>query len=86
MSPSLQDLLFISREKNISTELLNVLFTEGEREELARRIQIIHLLAEGTSQREVAKQLGVGIATVTRGAKELAGMSAETRAIFNDSK
>ena len=50
------------------TQFLSALLTPKEIEEIANRLEIIRLLKEGKSQRDVAQQLGVGIATVTRGA------------------
>nr|WP_267905850.1 Trp family transcriptional regulator [Marinomonas ostreistagni] len=50
---------------------LNALLTPNEISEMQRRLQIFALLEEGVSQREIAKQLGVGIATVTRGSRAL---------------
>lgn len=52
-------------------DLLKGLLTLGELEEIARRLQIVKLLKEGLSQREIAEKLKVGIATVTRGSKEI---------------
>lgn len=52
-------------------DLLKGLLTLGELEEIARRLQIVKLLKEGMSQREIAEKLKVGIATVTRGSKEI---------------
>ena len=52
-------------------EALEALLTPYEQQEVMHRLQIFGLLAEGVSQREVSKQLGVGIATVTRGSKAL---------------
>lgn len=52
-------------------ELLGALLTPDELHTLAERWHIITLLLSGKTQREVQKQLGVGIATVTRGAREL---------------
>jgi TrpR family trp operon transcriptional repressor len=56
---------------NEAEELLGALLTPDELHTLAERWHIITLLLSGKTQREVQKQLGVGIATVTRGAKEL---------------
>ncbi|MCO4785411.1 Trp operon repressor [Marinomonas gallaica] len=53
------------------TKKLNALLTPSEISEMQRRLQIFALLEEGVSQREIAKQLGVGIATVTRGSRAL---------------
>ena len=53
------------------TEALEALLTPYEQQEVIHRLQIFILLTKGLSQREIAKQLGVGIATVTRGSKAL---------------
>ena len=50
---------------------LKALLTPNEISDIQRRLQIFALLEEGVSQREIAKQLGVGIATVTRGSRAL---------------
>ena len=51
--------------------VLTALLTDKERQEIANRIRIFDLLEQGTTQREIADNLGVGIATVSRGAKAL---------------
>jgi TrpR family trp operon transcriptional repressor len=45
--------------------------TEKERSELAQRIEIIKRLIAGEPQAKIAKDIGVGVATVTRGSREL---------------
>ncbi len=50
---------------------LETLLTSSELDAIATRLEILRLLKQGLTQREIAKQLGVGIATVTRGAREL---------------
>ncbi|MCW8354676.1 transcriptional regulator [Marinomonas rhizomae] len=50
---------------------LKVLLTPNEISEMVSRLKIIALLDEGVPQRDIAKQLGVGIATVTRGSRAL---------------
>ena len=52
-------------------EFLLGLFTPQELEQLNQRIEIVGLLKQGMPQREIADTLGVGIATVTRGAREI---------------
>lgn len=52
-------------------ELFEALLTPAERHALAERWQIVKHLLGGATQREVSAKLGVGIATVTRGAREL---------------
>ena len=50
---------------------LNTILTEKERDSIAKRLEIVKLLKRGMPQHKIAKKLGVGIATVTRGSKEL---------------
>lgn len=52
-------------------DLLKGLLTIGEINEIACRLQIIKLLKSGVPQREIAQRLKVGIATVTRGSREI---------------
>lgn len=51
--------------------LLDALLTDKERHDIANRIRIFDLLDQGVTQREISDQLGVGIATVSRGAKAM---------------
>ncbi len=55
------------------TERLSAIFaalmTDREQTELANRLTIFALLQQGMTQREISAKLGVGIATVSRGAK-----------------
>lgn len=51
--------------------LLNALLTDKEHFEIANRIRIFDLLERGVTQREISEQLGVGVATVSRGAKAM---------------
>lgn len=45
--------------------------THKERDELTQRVEIVKRLIAGEPQHKIASDLGVGIATVTRGSKEL---------------
>lgn len=47
------------------------IFTPQELSEIPVRLQIVKLLQKGVAQHEIAKKLRVGIATVTRGSREL---------------
>lgn len=60
----------LKKNDTILAFLKNIL-TPSELDEIATRLQIFKLLKKGVSQREVAEKLGVGIATVSRGAREL---------------
>lgn len=63
--------LSLKTKKDVKTFLDGVL-TPKERKEIPVRLQIVKLLKKGVPQHEIASKLGVGIATVTRGSKELA--------------
>jgi len=53
------------------TKFLKAVLTPKELAEIPKRLQIVKLLKKGMPQREIAEKLGVGIATVTRGSKEV---------------
>ncbi|HSW75207.1 MAG TPA: Trp family transcriptional regulator [Candidatus Saccharimonadales bacterium] len=65
------ELIHTARDKQLLEDLLVGVTTVQERAAIVRRIEIIKHLIAGTPQAEIAKELGVGIATVTRGSKEL---------------
>ncbi len=54
-------------------EALQGLLTPSELVEISKRLQIFKRLKAGVPQRQIAEQLGVGIATVTRGSRALKG-------------
>ncbi len=51
--------------------ILAALLTDKELQDIANRVRIFDLLQQGVTQRAISQQLGVGIATVSRGAKAL---------------
>ncbi len=61
------------KQKN-SVEMKDFLFgilTPSELDELTTRLQIVKLLKKGLPHQEIARRLKVGVATVTRGSREL---------------
>jgi TrpR family trp operon transcriptional repressor len=50
---------------------LEGIFTAKELIEVPTRLQIVKKLKEGVAQHQIAEELAVGVATVTRGSKEL---------------
>lgn len=75
MSDSFKDELFesllqIKNKKEMEAFLLGIL-TPQELADLPRRLEIFKMLKAGIPQHEIAKKLGVGVATVTRGSHEL---------------
>jgi TrpR family trp operon transcriptional repressor len=59
------------RDKKLLEDFLIGVTTSKERRELIQRVEIIKRLITGEPQLKIAQDLGVGIATVTRGSKEL---------------
>jgi Trp operon repressor len=51
--------------------VLTAVLTQKEIEEIENRLQIFEMLSEHIPQRDIAASLGVGIATVTRGARAM---------------
>jgi TrpR family trp operon transcriptional repressor len=63
-------LLSIKSKEGIEDFLKGIL-TAKELLEIPNRLKIIKMLKKGIAQQEIAQELGVGVATVTRGSKEL---------------
>ena len=70
LTPVVEYLMTQTTKEQMSAALEGLL-TPYEQQELINRLQIFELLSQGVSQRQVAQQLGVGIATVTRGSRAL---------------
>ena len=67
----LADLLLTLRTRKEIISFLKAILTPKELIEIPKRLEIIRLLKRNLPQREVARILKVGVATVTRGAREL---------------
>lgn len=67
----LADALVRLKNRRQMLEFLDGLLTPQELIELSQRLQIVKQLKRGIPQREIAADLGVGIATVTRGSREI---------------
>lgn len=63
------ELLSNTTDKQQLAAIIAALMTTKEQQELQNRLKIFALLEQGVTQREISAQLGVGIATVSRGAK-----------------
>ena len=66
------DLVHTTKDRQLLEDFLTSITTEKERKELVRRVEIVKRLLAGDAQAKIASDLKVGIATVTRGSKELA--------------
>lgn len=69
---SFVEILLSLNKKADMKRFLDGLLTPKEREEIPVRIQIVKMLKKGIPQHDIASKLGVGVATVTRGSKEIA--------------
>ncbi len=67
----LRDFLISIKSKNEMENFLLGMLTPKELDEVPMRLEIIKLLKKKMPQQEIAKKLGVGIATVTRGSREI---------------
>ena len=54
---------------NAIADILDAILTDKEQAEINNRIRIFELIDAGMTQRDISDTLGVGIATVSRGAK-----------------
>ena len=52
-------------------DFLKGILTPLELEEIPTRLQIVKMLKKGVSQHKIAEKLGIGVATVTRGSREI---------------
>ncbi len=59
------------KSESVAESFLHNILTPSELDEVSVRLQIVKLLLKGLPQREVAKKLGVSMATVSRGSREL---------------
>ena len=65
------DILLTIKTKDEMENFLLGIFTPKELQEIPTRLSIVKMLKKGLSQHKIAEALRVGIATVTRGSKEL---------------
>lgn len=63
-------LLNIQTEKEMQA-FLAAMFTSQERKEISIRLEIFKMLKARVPQHEIAKQLHIGVGTVTKGSHEL---------------
>ena len=52
-------------------KFLEAILTPQDLEAIPKRLEIAKMLKQGIPQRDIAEKLGLGIATVTRGSREL---------------
>jgi len=68
---SVIDVINSINDKDVLEDFLIGITTPKERNEIAQRLEIVERLLKREPQHKIANDLGVGVATVTRGSKEL---------------
>lgn len=63
-------LLSINNKAEMENFLLGML-TPKELDEIPTRLEIVKLLKKNVPQKRISERLGVGVATITRGSREL---------------
>lgn len=71
--------LLTNISSNEAYDFLNEILTPTEFETISKRWQIIKMLNQNFSQREIAKELNVSLCKVTRGAKILKQQNSITK-------
>jgi TrpR family trp operon transcriptional repressor len=66
------ELISSIQDTELLEDFLVAVTTPAERKALLQRVEIVKKLVSGIPQLQIANELGVGVATVTRGSKELA--------------
>ena len=69
--------------RNEMIKLMNELLTKSEISDLTLRWNLLCMLSEGLSQREIASKLGVSLCKITRGAKILKDDKGVVKKIFD---
>jgi TrpR family trp operon transcriptional repressor len=63
--------LSLTSDEKLIADFFDCLLTPAERVDMAKRWLLVHELLNGTSQREIAKRLGLSLCKITRGSHEL---------------
>ncbi len=63
-------ILSLKTKKQVK-KFLDAILTPKEKLEIAKRLQIVKMLFKGLPQQKIADKLNAGIATVTRGSREV---------------
>ena len=70
-------------DEQLLTEFLVELFTPSEVRRIEQRWELVKLLEEGVSQREIARRLGISLCNITRGSRELKKPGSAFRTILD---
>jgi TrpR family trp operon transcriptional repressor len=70
-------------DPGLINDLLRCLLTQAEIADIAGRWALVKALREKTSQRVIARELGVSLCKITRGSRELKKANSAFNRIFN---
>jgi TrpR family trp operon transcriptional repressor len=70
-------------DPGLINDFLRCLLTQAEIADIAGRWALVKALREKTSQREIARELGVSLCKITRGSRELKKDNSAFNRIFN---
>jgi len=82
----LADIFSSISDKDDMYRLLNELITKAEMDDLVKRWLLMEQLMAGKTQRAIAKELGVSLCKITRGAKILRQKESTSRNIIKAQK
>ncbi len=87
METDMQELVAIfarTTDEQQMRKLLDELLTNAEREDLSLRWNLMNQLYQGTSQREIASQLGISLCKITRGSRILKDPNSYCRSLLSE--
>lgn len=67
----ISSVIALTQDKTLIHDFLSSILTEYELDEVSKRWELVKLIDEGMSQRNIAKELGLSLCKITRGSKEL---------------
>lgn len=74
------------KDKKMQNSFFTDLLTPNEYEEIIKRWQIVKQLHSGVTQRQIAKNLGISLAKITRGSRMLLDKKGGFNQILNKKK
>ena len=79
----ISDIILKLNKKEEIRQFLSELLADSEMSTLSKRWQILKMLSEHLTQREISKELNVSLCKVTRGARILKDKNAVITRLFN---
>ncbi|MDR3312317.1 MAG: trp operon repressor [Spirochaetaceae bacterium] len=74
--------LALAGDEQLIADFFECLLTPAERVDVAKRWLLVREIDQGTSQRQIAKKLGISLCKITRGSSELKKPDSAFRRMF----